>query len=770
MVLVAKNKWDYLSTFTVASSIMLIIVFLFFAQQHLETNAEYQTRVMQQTVKTASEKLALQLQGLRNVMQLFAHDYHEDFQSLAASAQDDDIYQKILFPLRQYFEDHYAFTLADENGTVFYDDFGEKIGELCLSDIKSFASSGKNNDIYIHPGPGEYHFDVMVNWPMALGKNGVFFVSFKPALLTKILKNSEVYGHQLYVTRKDNPELIEISAEGGRNKITRSIRLSPEEFQQIAYRAEVKDTQWQVLDFPDGQILTGQRQSFEKQIIVVFLIVLLVNLYMYKLAKRASIKRLLAEKALVNMNSKLEQKVLERTEDLNAQNKLLEAEIHQRNMIEHQLNHQANHDSLTALPNRALLEDRLEHALTRAIRTRGRFSVMFLDLDNFKVINDSLGHAIGDQLLKKLVHRISSVVRHEDTLARFGGDEFTLVLESIKSVEELSLIAGKILQVASQPIKIAHHEITVTLSIGITVYPDDANNVEQLLSNADMAMYRAKARGRNNYEFFVHEMTLQANRRHELSVELRHALSRNEFQVFYQPKVDLETDTVTGLEALLRWHNPRLGHIRPAEFIPVLEETGLIIPVGEWVLEQACQLIKKRQIQYKPALQIAVNVSLRQCHDQSFLSRVEKIISGKGIRTGMLEFEVTESLLADSVLGAADTLTSLQKMGIRIAIDDFGTGYSSLNYLYRFPIDTIKIDASFIAGLSLAQKNNDIVSTIIAMANRLNMRCVAEGVETNEHVMFLQQQRCHLAQGFFFSQPVPASKLDGIVELHSVPT
>ncbi|ABO49880.1 diguanylate cyclase/phosphodiesterase with PAS/PAC and GAF sensor(s) [Desulforamulus reducens MI-1] len=435
-------------------------------------------------------------------------------------------------------------------------------------------------------------------------------------------------------------------------------------------------------------------------------------------------------------------------------------ELAERKRIEEILRYLAYHDSLTELPNRTLFNDRLSMALNQAHRNKNKLAVMFLDLDHFKKVNDTLGHDIGDQLLKGIAQRFSKLLRKGDTIARIGGDEFTILLHNITRAENASIVADKIIDTLANPWIIGNHEFHITTSIGIALYPDDGTDAESLLKNADAAMYQAKEMGRNNYQFYTPTMNAQTLRRFELENNLRRALDRKEFVIYYQPQVEIHTGKIVGVEALIRWQHPQRGMISPAEFIPMAEETGLIIPIGEWILRRACAQNKAWQDRGFSPMRVTVNLSARQFLQPHLPQYISNVLEDTGLGPQWLELEITESLAMKDVAFTEKTLIELRKMGITLAIDDFGTGYSSLNYLKRLPIDILKIDRSFIHDLNTESDDVAIISAIITLGHNLKMKVVAEGVETKEQLMFLRQQQCDLMQGYLFTKPLPVRELE----------
>lgn len=428
----------------------------------------------------------------------------------------------------------------------------------------------------------------------------------------------------------------------------------------------------------------------------------------------------------------------------------------------------AQHDSLTKLPNRTLLSDRLTQAVALAHRHGQRLAVLFLDLDHFKHINDSLGHAIGDRLLQSAAQRIHACVRGSDTVSRQGGDEFVILLPEIMHSQDAAVCAEKILQSLSLPHRIDQHDLFVTGSIGIASYPDDGIDSETLMKNADIAMYHAKSSGRNSFEFFAAEMNVRIVERQLVESGLRHAIERNELEVFYQPIMDLVSGEITGAEALLRWRHPLRGLLEPAQFIAIAEESGLIVPIGQWALNQACMQAKIWQQSGLPYLRMAFNVSAAELRARDFLDGVRAALADTGLAPHLLELELTETFLLQDLKSTTDVLSALKGLGVGLALDDFGTGYSSLTYLKRFPIDCIKIDRSFVHDLTSDADDACIVSAIISMGRNLGLRVVAEGVETRAQLAFLQATTCPEGQGYYFSKPMSSRDFTQMLRRSSV--
>ena len=414
----------------------------------------------------------------------------------------------------------------------------------------------------------------------------------------------------------------------------------------------------------------------------------------------------------------------------------------------------ATHDELTGLPNRVIFHQLFEQSIRSAHRSGRRCALLFIDLDRFKVINDSLGHGAGDMLLVEAAERLKGCVREGDLVARFGGDEFVIVLDGVYDREQIANVAKKILAALLPPIVLAGHECRTTGSIGIAVFPDNGNDVQTLTKNADMAMYLAKEEGKNNFRFFSTEVKSQSIERLKLEADLRHALELNQFTLQYQPKIEVATGQISGVEALLRWTHPELGNLPPTEFIPLAEETGLIIPIGRWVLKNACAQNMAWQRSGLPPISMAVNLSPRQFLDPNLLDDIDGVLVCTGMPAHLLQLEITESMVMQNVERAIKLLDEIRGRGVRLAIDDFGTGYSSMSLMKKFPIDTIKIDRSFVRDLAQSAEDRAIATAIISMGKALGLTVVAEGVETTEQDAFLRGHACDEVQGYLFSKPL----------------
>jgi len=432
------------------------------------------------------------------------------------------------------------------------------------------------------------------------------------------------------------------------------------------------------------------------------------------------------------------------------------------------MTHLAQHDGLTDLPNRVLLNDRLREAIILSSRHQRKLSVLFLDLDRFKHINDSLGHVVGDRLLQSVARRLFACVRSSDTVGRQGGDEFVVLLWEVRRAEDAAVTAAKILETVRKPHLIDEHELHITGSIGIVTYPDDGTDVETLMKKADLAMYHAKETGRDSYQFFKPAMNARAIERQSLEDSLRYALERQELVLHYQPKINLATGGIIGAEALIRWRHPQRGLVPPGQFVTIAEDCGLIVPIGRWVLREACRQARAWQTAGLPRLCVAINVSAMELRAPGFVAGVRAVLKETGLEPRYLELELTETVLIEDSRSVADVLKELKSIGVLLALDDFGTGYSSLSRLKRFPIDALKIDQSFVRDLTTDEDDAGIFTAVIAMGKSLQMRVVAEGVETREQLEILQQHGCPQGQGFYFCRPVPAEEFGQLLKSDTV--
>jgi len=455
----------------------------------------------------------------------------------------------------------------------------------------------------------------------------------------------------------------------------------------------------------------------------------------------------------------------------------LKKEIVDRKSAEENIRHMAYYDSLTGLPNRQLFTDRLTTCLKNIKRNKGYAAVLFFDIDDFKRINDTLGHNIGDSLLKEVAIRITECIRENDSVSRqviyetetssvsrLGGDEFVILISNISVPQDAAIVAERLMKTMSQSIRIKNHEIFVTMSIGVAICPDDGQKANTIVRNADIAMYNAKGQGKNNYQFYTKNMNDIIHKRLMIENDLRRAIDNNELQLYYQPRIDAQTESISSMEALIRWNRPGKGLVSPAEFIPVAEDTGLIIPIGEWVLKTACSQNLLWQESGLPPMTVSVNISGKQFQQKNFMATILKALEYSSLDPKYLELEVTENILMKNVALNIDMMKQLSENGILISIDDFGTGYSSFNYLKHFPVDILKIDKSFIDDITHNANDLAIVSAIILMAHSLNLKVVAEGVEERDQLDLLRDCKCDEIQGYYYSRPLPANEFKDLVK------
>jgi diguanylate cyclase (GGDEF)-like protein len=475
------------------------------------------------------------------------------------------------------------------------------------------------------------------------------------------------------------------------------------------------------------------------------------------------------DNALEEHRHKLEERVWQRTRELKIANLELENSKEKAESVAQRMKYHAHHDALTGLPNRTLLNDRISTELAHARRQQTILALLFLDLDRFKLINDSLGHATGDQLLRVISRRLSSCIRDEDTVARLGGDEFMVLLPRISGSADAGRIGRKIIDCLLEPVSCNGHELHITTSIGISVYPYDGRDAETLVKNADNSMYRAKELGRNKVVYYTAEMNAGSRKQLALETNLRKAVENGELQLHYQPKVDINRNSIVGVEALLRWKHRGMGYISPMEFIPIAEDSGLIVPIGEWVLHTAFAELGKWHAAGHDNLTMAVNLSSSQLLRPGLEDIVVRTLAAANVDPVMAELEITENVVMQNIDSAVSTLAKLKQTGVRIAMDDFGTGYSSLGYLRRLPVDMVKIDQSFVSGIPESNEDAIIARTIIAMAKSLNLSLVVEGVENARQLRFFRQQGCDIVQGYLFSEPVTAVEMLKILDSHNTP-
>ncbi len=600
-----------------------------------------------------------------------------------------------------------------------------------------------------------------------------FTLTQGPALIKPVWEFDNDTLTQVFQGYQDVPELLSAELRDAQGAvIAHAVGQQIDGYQESFIRQTPLVKRTKDGDYPVGQLTVRFHDGFvlrqiatEKVggLVVLGLVFLLLGATVLVSVRRmvADPLRRLQNSLLLNAQAESRQPLTWRGEDelgdvVTAYNRLL-TEIDQR---QRDIHHIAYHDTLTGLPNRRLLEDRLNHAITVAERQGRGIAVLFTDVDNFKVINESLGHEVGDALLKVIADRMVRAVRTMDTVARWGGDEFVVVLENVSGPGEASSVAEKLIDIIGQPITLGDNLLRVGGSIGISLYPQDGRDVTALMKNADLALFEAKGAGRNTLHFFNEAMNLRAYRRLEVEAALRNGITQNELELHYQPKVGIADGRLIGVEALVRWRRPGDGLVPPDQFIPVAEESDLIILIGEWVLKEACAQILRWRAAGLPDVHVAINLSPRHFRNASAVDDIIAVVEAAGVPPRLLEIELTEATVMQDPDRTIEYLCRLRDYGFSIAIDDFGTGYSNLNYLRQLPISTLKIDRSFVKDIESDKGDAEIIRTIIAMANVLGLGLVAEGVETEGQLGFLHSCACDAAQGYYFAKPLPPAQFD----------
>jgi diguanylate cyclase (GGDEF)-like protein/PAS domain S-box-containing protein len=878
---------DFLGRLILLMLLFVSLLLIGYAELNHREFLNHHRELAEKATEGASRLISLYLDGKYRDLSLFSSEHLRLINDLAEHSMNAESYRRLQDKVAEYFPDYLAFTVATNEGEVLVDDFNGYIEEVCVNDIRGFYKGRRAPPVFIHPNPLAYHFDIMVRWGELNGKGGIFFVSFRPQRLARILADSELSEHRMMIVHRDIPGLIELTPEGSRLDLQREFILSAQELSRIIYTRPIINTRWELVDIPSVKLLESHRNSVRLRVFIIFIVFLSVTLYMAHLIRREERGRSLAEEALLESHHQLEHRVQQRTRELNEKNVRLIREVSQRRKAQEalatseeryalavhgsndgiwdwhaksnqlylsprchvilgeqqplevnakallervhsdhqtlikkifekvvkgeseQLYHEfrlrystgvyrwylvrgavvrdgkgrvsrmagsladitkrkhaeaellrdALHDKLTGLPNRTLFKDRLCQAVRSAERHKDfHFAVLYLDLDGFKRVNDSYGHSSGDSLLIEVAERIGLLIRKEDTLSRLSGDEFAILLTKMKELDDARVFAQRVLKQLEYAFLIEDQEVYVSCSIGIALNSVKGQDADSLLRDADIAMYRAKGKGRGCYEVFDEQLRRDIVHRVSLETELRHAIDKNEIRVYFQPIVSLKSGLISGFEALVRWQHPRRGLIEPREFIPIAEESKLIFPLGTYVLREACLQI--RSCNQQPVVTgkspfLNVNLSARQLLQSDLMTDVETILdeieydsNGLG-----LSLEITETAVMENLSLATEVLFQLKAMGIGICVDDFGTGHSSLSYLQNLPITTLKIDQSLVARMEIEGKSAEIVRTIISLARNLGIRVVAEGVENNVQLLRLRELQCDYGQGYLFSKP-----------------
>jgi len=882
---IEKSPWDY-----ILSSLLLTIGtvsgLLFIAWSGYEQIRSFranQLELLTNSVTSVASEVADLIEERSRIITAIAHDQRPFLQRLVSEPDNAAGIDRFEKQLRAYYPDVFAFTLADLHGNRVPDDLGERIGDYCIREMESVLH-GDSSLFYerdgiryyrphIHPQPDSYHFDIMGLWNEPSQPPQIIFLSFQARLLTKLLRTYQLPGHAIYLVRSDQPDLIEVGAQGTRDELSHPARLSREEQDQVVPRLEIPGTRWQAVGLLQPEMLLGYKREVIEgyttigMVLVAFWLVSMLILNRLKRHKQQAFEQLRA------LNLNLEAKVADRTKALGKlskavtqspvevlitdlrgvieyvnpmftvlsgytnrevlgtnisdlqtarQNKRLLREIWQTlikgnswhgEMMNHHKNgrqywlrfsispvrdnagqithfigigeditqkreqeerirYQAQYDELTGLPNRALAQDRLQQAIRLASRTDDKVVLMFVDLDDFKKVNDTLGHDAGDVLIFEAAQRLRQVIRESDTVARLGGDEFLIIIQQIHDLNAIEAIAQHIIEQFSTPFALDGAEFIVTTSLGITLYPDDGTDARELMRAADLAMYQSKAEGKNTHHFFSPSMGEATREYSRLEQQLHSAMERRELSVVFQPIFRLQDTCPVGCEALLRWHSPLLGTVAPERFIPVAEQTGLIIPIGEFVMREACRVIAEWNRTQQLPLYVAVNLSPRQFWHGGFTERVAGILVETGLSAQHLELELTESMIIRDHRNTGQILQELSAMGIKLVMDDFGTGYSSLSQLKRFPFDKLKIDRSFVQDIERDRDDDAVVRAAVALAHGLDLEIVAEGIERESQRNMLRNEKCEYGQGYLFAKPMGAQALQTFLQarLHSQAT
>ncbi|MGV6825580.1 MAG: putative bifunctional diguanylate cyclase/phosphodiesterase [bacterium] len=699
-------------------------------------------RAQEQQASNATRFAEAELEGnierLQDLANLFAEEQSPAIAALFADPDNLSLRRELEKKVRAYFPDYLAFTVADHLGQPRLVDKGGLIGKGCRRDLSRYAElamqSPHVHTPYIHFNPmGKgfgRHFDVMVPWQD--GEEGIFFVSVRDDYLKKTLNRYEQAGFHLLLLRSEDFAQVELASKDSivMEKVRR--KLDEVELGSIPLQNPVKGTLWHVGALPDTAyesqtLLTLRLRALTTWLIISSIVIVLVSLWHLEIRRRHNLSNL-------NMS--------------------LEKEVRAREHNENELRKLTNYDPLTTLPNRKTVNEFLVRALASAQRYGNRPAVLFFDIDRFQDFNDSLGHGYGDVLLKEAADRLKSIVSSEDILARWGGDEFVVVMQHFEDENEVAELAGQLLEAMRKPIDLHRHNAVATISIGISTYPEAGEDAESLLKNADLAMYRAKNEGRDQSRFFIQEMDDIATERRRLDQEIRAGLKREEFVAFYQPRMDLKTGQIVGCEALMRWKHPVRGLLTPGAFLDVLESGGLIEQVGDAVRRTICNNRIEWHQQGIEVGKVSVNLGGPEFFRHDIVDHLNTEMLHCGLDAIDFEIEITESHVMENTSDSLGKLHALKNLGFSIAVDDFGTGYSSLAYLKRFPVDIVKIDRSFISGCVVNPEDQDILRAILSLAHGLSLRVVAEGVETHAQLELLRELKCDEVQGFLISEPL----------------
>ncbi|MEW6133040.1 MAG: EAL domain-containing protein [Pseudomonadota bacterium] len=712
----------------------------------LEEFKNKQGAIMTDSARGAAATISREVGRLHVATALFAKQQSQLLHNLAEHPDDAELKAELKRRIDAVFNSVISFSLVDEFGALLLPNPQQIIGPRCQNDIARYVitHSGDPNAVYTPSthftrdgNKFDQHFDIIVKNP----EGGFFFLGIHAATLQQLLKLHELPGHQLVLLSGDKTLNEDLTVDTGLRSAMDLPPLNADEIKQLHGLTPIPNTSWKLAARPRPGFYEEAAADIWR------------DMFAYWLAFSAAALLFLAL-WVHERNRRV------RIADINTS---LILEIKERRKAEERLQVLTRYDPLTGLSNRQTAEDYLRHVLASARRTGRQAALLFFDLDHFKDINDSLGHGYGDQVLKQAADRLSTQIREEDMLARWGGDEFIVILPHVEGAGDAASFAVKLIGVMHKPFNIGNQEVRTTISIGIAVYPHSGKDPETLIKNADLALYRAKWGGRNRFQFFSSDMDDEMQFRVRQEKELRMAIARGEFEVYFQPRLNLASGRISSAEALLRWNHPEQGLLAPDAFLKTLEGSNLIEEVGDWVMGEVCKQTRRWREEQRPSICISINLSGREFSQSNLVERLSRHASAQCLARGLLELEITETFLMEHTGDSLAKLNALRKLGFRLAIDDFGTGYSSLAYLKRFPIQTLKIDQSFVRHIHEANEDREIVRTIIALARTLNLTTVAEGVESEEQLRLVHEMGCDEAQGYAIARPLPAGELEKLL-------
>ncbi len=700
----------------------------------------HQDAIMADSARGAAATVSRELGRLQVATAFFAKQQSPLLERLVEHPSDPGLSDELGRRIDAVFNNVISFSLVDEFGALLLPNPQQIIGPRCQNDIARhvIAEAGNPNTVYTpsthftrHGDGFQQHFDIIVSNP----HGGFFFMGIHADTLQQLLKLHELPGHQLILLSGDKTLNEDLTVDTGYRSAMDLPPLDAKGVAQLRGLTAIPNSSWKLAARPRQGFFEEAAWRIWRDMAVYWLafsaaVLLFIGLWMHERNRRVRI---------ADMNTSLIQ------------------EIEERRKAEARLQALTRYDQLTGLSSRKTAEDYLQHVLGAAKRAERQSAVLFLDLDHFKDINDSHGHGYGDQVLKQVAERLSAHIREEDMLARWGGDEFIAILPHIEGAGDAASFAAKLIEMMRKPFSVGGHEVRTTISVGIAMYPHAGRQPETLIKNADLALYRAKWGGRNRFQFFSSDMDDEMQFRMRLEKELRLAISRNEFEVYYQPRLDLASGRIERAEALLRWNHPEHGVLASGYFLKTLEDANLIEDVGEWVMGQVCMQVRQWQECGLPPICVSVNLSGKEFSQHNLIDRLTRHASAQFLARGLIELEITETFLMEHTAESLAKLDALRRLGFRLAIDDFGTGYSSLAYLKRFPIQTLKVDKSFIRHIHQASEDREIVRTIVTLARTLNLLTVAEGVESEAQLQVVREIGCDEAQGYTVAPPMPAS-------------